>query len=128
MQPIQTQQASTDDRVAVMSYSNKKLEELLKTDQAVFVNMTASWCITCKVNERVALNTDSIQDIFKEKDIAYLKGDWTNQDPGITKYLQSHGRSGVPLYVYYPAPIDGQRPGAIILPQILTPAIVRDIL
>jgi len=82
--------------------------------------MTAAWCITCMVNERTALGTDSVQGAFRDKNIAYLKGDWTNQDPEITKILEQNGRSGVPLYLLY---ANGQ---TVVLPQILTPAIVLE--
>ena len=88
--------------------------------------MTAAWCITCKVNHAVALNTQSTKSLFAKMHVDYLVGDWTNKDASITRYLQSYGRSGVPLYVYYPAPNaqSGQRPAPVILPQILTPALV----
>jgi thiol:disulfide interchange protein DsbD len=94
---------------------------LTDTDAPVFVNMTASWCITCLVNEKTTLNTQDIHDLFKEKNVTYLKGDWTNKDPSITAFLQRFGRSGVPIYVFYGAPgADGKRPLAKILPQILS--------
>ncbi|WP_366760731.1 thioredoxin family protein [uncultured Thiodictyon sp.] len=80
---------------------------------------TAAWCIACLVNERVALTHASVVAAFQAADVRYLKGDWTNRDPGIGDYLAGFGRTGVPLYVYYP-------PGAEprVLPQILTPAMV----
>ena len=90
----------------------------------VFVNFTAAWCITCKVNELNALNVDAVKLAFKEKEITYLKGDWTNEDPGITAALQEYGRTGVPLYLLYAK--DASR--ATVLPQILTPGIVLDAL
>lgn len=103
-------------------FSPSKLESLLEGDKPVFVNMTAAWCITCKVNEKVALSTDDAKKLFKEKDIQYLKGDWTNKDATITAYLDSFERSGVPIYVYYGARDDqsGLRPEPKVLPQILT--------
>ena len=67
----------------------------------VFVNMTAAWCITCLVNERAALSTKAVQAAFAAKDVAYLKGDWTSRNPEITRLLEKHGRSGVPLYLLY---------------------------
>lgn len=109
-------------------YTDSALNRLLESGHPVFVNMTAAWCITCKVNEKVALSTETTRSLFKEKNIRYLKGDWTNQNPEITRYLASHGRNGVPLYVYYP-PRDeqtGQRPESIVLPQILTTKIVSE--
>jgi thiol:disulfide interchange protein DsbD len=102
-------------------WSAAKLSELQQGGQPVFVNMTADWCITCLANEKVALDTDATKALFVQHNIAYLKGDWTLQDPAITDYLGQFSRNGVPLYVlYWP----GQEPQ--ILPQILTPAIVRE--
>lgn len=96
------------------------------TKAPVFVNMTASWCITCLVNEKVALATPEVKDLFKTEGVTYFKGDWTNKDPSITAYLERYGRSGVPIYVYYAAPdaATGKRPEAVVLPQILTPEIM----
>jgi thiol:disulfide interchange protein DsbD len=109
------------------SFSQEKLDMLLAGDTPVFVEMTAAWCITCKVNQAVALNVPSTKELLARENVAYLVGDWTNQDPAITKYLTRYGRSGVPLYVFYGRPdANGQRPEAIILPQLLTPAIVAD--
>lgn len=109
-------------------FTQTALDALLADGHPVFVNMTAAWCITCKVNEKVALSTDGTRQLFKKHGIRYLKGDWTNQNPEITQYLASYGRSGVPIYVFY-APRDeqtGNRPAPVILPQILTPGIVED--
>ncbi|MDE0351027.1 MAG: protein-disulfide reductase DsbD family protein [Gammaproteobacteria bacterium] len=89
--------------------------------QPVFLNFTASWCITCLTNEQSTLGTDRVRDYFDRHDIAYVKGDWTNADPAITEVLARFGRSGVPLYVYFPAEGD-----PVVLPQILTPGIVID--
>ena len=96
----------------------------------VFVNMTAAWCITCLVNERVTLDTPEVRDLFAQHDVVYLKGDWTNRDPAITTFLSGFGRSGVPIYVYW-GPRDeasGERPAPVVLPQILTAQTFRDIL
>jgi len=82
--------------------------------------MTAAWCISCKVNERVALDTATVQGAFATRNVAYLKGDWTRGDPAITALLRAQGREGVPLYLLYPA--GGGAPK--ILPEILTPGIV----
>lgn len=86
----------------------------------VFVNFTAAWCITCKVNESVALNSERVQTAFDNAGVTLLKGDWTNEDPEITAALAEYERSGVPLYLLY-------RPGetrALVLPQILTEAAI----
>lgn len=110
------------------AFTRVRLEEYLKGNDPIFVNMTAAWCITCKVNEKVALSIESTLALFREKGVRYLKGDWTNQNPEITNYLEEYGRNGVPIYVYY-GPRDmksGVRPEPVVLPQILTPGIVAE--
>ena len=101
-------------------FSNARLAALRKEGKPVFVNMTAAWCITCLVNERTTLSTDTIQQAFRERGITYLKGDWTNRDPEIGAYLRSFNRDGLPFYAYYPA--GGRDP--VVLPPVLTEAIV----
>ncbi len=105
-------------------FSEPRLAEInADPDRAAFVNMTADWCVTCLVNERVALSSDAVLRGFRDRSVEYLKGDWTRRDPAITHYLEQFGRNGVPLYVYYPAD-DPQNP--VVLPQILTPATVLE--
>jgi len=104
-------------------YSAERLTELRSQGKPVFLNMTAAWCISCLVNEKVALSENSVIDTFKRSGITYLKGDWTNRDPEITRILAEFGRSGVPLYVFYPAGA-GNSTIPVVLPQILTPEIV----
>jgi thiol:disulfide interchange protein len=106
-------------------YSDARLEELRRQGRPVFVNMTASWCITCLVNERMALSSDSVMQALADNDVTYLKGDWTNNDPAITEVLKRYQTSGVPLYLMYPA--DPSQP-AEVLPQILTEGIILDAL
>jgi thiol:disulfide interchange protein DsbD len=87
------------------------------------VNFTASWCLTCLVNERNAFADSAVQDVFRSKGVTLMKGDWTNRDPAITHALAGFGRAGVPLYLVYNA-----RPGSaepIVLPQLLTPSLVQ---
>ena len=102
------------------AYSAERLAELRAQKQPVFVNLTASWCISCLVNERVALSRPEVKDAFAKAGVVYLKGDWTREDPKITAVLKAHGRSGVPLYLYY-APGAAE---AVVLPQLLTPGLV----
>ena len=97
-------------------FTADRLAALRAQGRPVFVNVTAAWCVTCLVNERVAISTDTVQKAFAANDVAYLKGDWTQQDPKITNFLRGNGRDGVPLYVFYPA---GGGQGEV-LPQILT--------
>ena len=110
-------------------FSPKTFETLLAGKDPIFVEMTASWCITCKVNEKIALTTEDTQKLFKEKKVSYIQGDWTNQNPEITNFLKSHGRNGVPLYVFYGSrdPTTNTRPEPVILPQLLTNGLVADI-
>ena len=132
IQPMATAAKDAEERAEEgqnwENFSRAKLDDYLKDGDPVFVNMTAAWCITCKVNEKVALATKDVETLFVERKIRYLKGDWTNQNPEITHYLEEYGRSGVPIYVYY-GPRDaesGARPEPVVLPQILTPAIVKN--
>ncbi|MEM9282866.1 MAG: thioredoxin family protein [Verrucomicrobiota bacterium] len=69
----------------------------------VFVDFTAEWCVTCKVNERTTIKTDAVQQTFKDNNIEFVIADWTNEDPAITRLLKEHGRAGVPFYVLYPS-------------------------
>jgi len=98
------------------AYSATRLAALRAEGRPVFVNMTAAWCVTCLVNERVAISSAPVRDAFAAHHVAYLKGDWTRQDGAITAFLREHGRDGVPLYVYFPP---GEGPPEV-LPQILT--------
>ena len=114
--------ALVDENSPAEPFSKARLEDLLAEGRPVLVNMTAAWCITCLVNERVALASDDFIDALETKKIAYLKGDWTNGDPEITAFLASFGRSGVPIYVVYPGA--GLEP--VVLPQILTESMVME--
>ncbi|MFC3194042.1 protein-disulfide reductase DsbD family protein [Marinicella sediminis] len=117
------------DGVAVnwQPFSKTSYTAARQNDAALFVNMTAAWCITCQVNEQVALNTDDTKALFAKHNIQYLKGDWTDFDAEITQYLEKYQRNGVPIYVYYGPvdPLTGKRPEPQVLPQILTPAIIK---
>lgn len=106
------------------TYSEGEIRRQLDSGKVVLVNFTAAWCITCKVNERVAFASEEVRDYFNDKKAIGLIGDWTNRDPEITKALSRHGRLGVPLYlVYHPGEEKPQ-----ILPQVLTPKILLDAL
>ena len=106
------------------AWSEARVAALQAEGRAVFVNFTAAWCITCKVNEQVALNRDAVQAAFAAGNVAYLRGDWTRADPGIGAALRRFGREGVPLYLLYPPAAGAPK----ILPQILTEGIVLDAL
>jgi thiol:disulfide interchange protein DsbD len=106
------------------AFSPERLAALRAQGRPVFVNMTAAWCVTCLVNERVAIATDPVRQAFAAGGVAYLKGDWTRQDPAITAFLRQNGREGVPLYLFFPA--GNGRPE--VLPQILTESSVLRLL
>ncbi len=105
------------------AYSEARLAQYRAANRPVFVDATAAWCITCLVNERVALSGAAVHDAFAKKHIAYLVADWTNRDAAITALLQAHGRSGVPLYLYYAPGAD-----AVVLPQVLTEGQVLQVI
>lgn len=111
---------SNGPQVIWQPYSAARLTELRQQGQAVFVNLTADWCITCLANEKIALDSDAFRAALRDRNITYLKGDWTNRNPEITDLLNAHGRTGVPLYLYY----DAAGNAAKILPQLLTENIV----
>ncbi|PWF46667.1 thiol:disulfide interchange protein [Massilia glaciei] len=103
------------------AYSPPRLAALREQGKPVFINLTAAWCITCLVNEKVALSQPAFKELLHKEGITYLKGDWTNQDADISALLKQYGRSGVPLYLFYPS---GAGSEAVVLPQILTHDIV----
>jgi len=105
------------------NYSAQTLENYLAADEPVFVELTADWCITCLVNEKVALTRPAVLNAMKENNIHYLRGDWTNRDPAITELLRQHQRGGVPLYLFY-----DKNQTLTVLPQLLTEQTVLDII
>jgi thiol:disulfide interchange protein/DsbC/DsbD-like thiol-disulfide interchange protein len=103
-------------------YSAARVAELSAAGRPLLVNFTASWCLTCLVNERNAFADAAVQAIFRDKQVILMKGDWTNRDPAITHALAAFGRAGVPLYVVY-----NSKPGSepLVLPQLLTAGVVQ---
>lgn len=104
-------------------YSPEALESYRAQGKPVFLDFTASWCLTCQFNEKTAINLPSVRSLLREKGITAMKGDWTNSDPAITAALKSFGRVGVPLAVFYPA---GKGSSPVVLPELLTEKIVLD--
>jgi len=119
--PAAGEQTAATTEQAGEPFSRQRLDSLLAEGRPVFVNFTAAWCITCKVNEEVALKSDAFRAALARGNIAYLIGDWTNQDPEISRMLEKFGRAGVPLYLLYPG--NGQPPE--VLPQILTKGVIQ---
>uniref|UniRef100_UPI0035C9CE73 protein-disulfide reductase DsbD family protein n=1 Tax=uncultured Sphingomonas sp. TaxID=158754 RepID=UPI0035C9CE73 len=97
-------------------FTEARLDALRTAKRPVFVYFTADWCLTCKVNEKAAIETDATRKAFADHKVAVLLGDWTNGDPAMRRFIEAHNRAGVPLYLYY-------APGAAeprVLPQVLT--------
>jgi thiol:disulfide interchange protein len=106
-------------------FTPTRLTSLRAAGRPVFVNVTAAWCLTCVVNERVALRSPAVTEALARRGVATLKADWTNRDPAVTRVLESFGRNGVPLYLLYPARGSGE---PAVLPQILTEGAVVEAL
>ncbi|WP_242529316.1 protein-disulfide reductase DsbD [Methylacidimicrobium sp. B4] len=104
-------------------YSAARLNELRTEGVPVFLDFTASWCLTCKVNERIALNNPEVRKRFADRGVVWMVADWTNRDPAITQALSELGRSGVPTYALY-GPDPQSEPK--LLPELLTPRILLD--
>lgn len=115
---------NTDSAENEQTFSEANLNALLNAQKPVFVYFTAEWCITCKVNEKIALDQDNTRAAFTEHGVTVLKGDWTNRNDEIATVLARYGRAGVPLYLYFPAGVVE----AIILPEILTTAAILEVL
>ncbi|USQ95707.1 protein-disulfide reductase DsbD family protein [Caulobacter sp. RL271] len=113
-------EAPTGPGLVAETWSPEKVAELRAAGRPILVDFTAAWCVTCQVNEKVALSGSKVAEAFKAKDAVYLKADWTNRDPVIAKALAQFNRVGVPLYVVYPK--NGGEP--VILPQLLTEGLV----
>ena len=118
--------ASSRDADAWQPYDAARASEITASGKPLLVNFTASWCLTCLVNERNAFADSAVQEIFRDKGVTLMKGDWTNRDPAITRALSTFGRAGVPLYVVYNGKPGSSEP--MILPQLLTANIVHDAL
>ena len=101
-------------------FSETRLAALRAEGRPIFLYFTADWCLTCKVNEKVAIDRSEVTQAFAAKHVAVVTGDWTRGDPAISRFLSAHGRSGVPFYLFYPA--GGGPPRE--LPQILTPGLL----
>ena len=119
-------QASGSDSSRTLSdgqiaWSASVLDDYIDNGDPIFVDVTADWCITCLANEAAVLFTPEMEQAFIDADIPYMIADWTDYDADIGRFVQSHGRSGIPLYVMYPSGV-GSEP--VILPQLLTRDIV----
>lgn len=106
-------------------WSAAAVEQARKAGRPVFVDFTADWCITCQANKKTSIEIDSVRQRLKAMNALALLGDFTAEDETIARELQKYGRAGVPLVLVYPR--DAAQP-PIVLPELLTPAIVLDAL
>jgi len=116
---IPTSYSDLEEPQDQLTYTPQLLNDLREEKALIFLNFTADWCITCKVNEAVALKTSKVRKILSDKDITYIEADWTRKDPVISSALERYGRTGLPLYLLFPS--QGE---PLILPEILTEDIL----
>lgn len=122
--PLTTRTASTTTQLEMQAWSPERVAELRANGQTVFVDFTAAWCVTCKVNEKLVLSRPDVKQVFEETNTAFVIADWTNKNDAIAQELARHGRSGIPLYLVYPP---GNNPvSPEILPQVLTKTVIED--
>ncbi|PEQ14728.1 thiol:disulfide interchange protein [Novosphingobium sp. PC22D] len=123
--PVTVEERTPEDSASLLAtepYSETRLAEARAAGKPVFAWFTADWCLTCKVNERVAIERAQTKAAFEKAGVVVLRGDWTRRDPEITRYLTEQGAAGVPLYVWYPANGgEGEK-----LPQVLTPGTLAE--
>lgn len=112
--------AASNEDGAVLKFSEEKLEGLLEDGVPVFVDFTAEWCLTCKVNEKTAIDRSETRKAFDEAGVVTLVGDWTNGDPEITRFLEKHGRNSIPFYLFYAKDSEAE-----ILPQVLSVDLLK---
>jgi len=101
-------------------FSEARLAALRAQNRPVFAYFTADWCLTCKVNERAAIDTADTAAALRRGKVAVLVGDWTDGDPALGRFIEAHNRAGVPLYLWYAPGVASPR----VLPQLLTPGIL----
>ena len=120
--PVAAATTGPVDSLGGQPFADSRLEALRREGRPVFVYFTADWCLTCKVNEAAALDTADVAQAFTKGGVSVLRGDWTRQDPTISRFLKAHGRAGVPLYLWYPAGGEASE-----LPQVLTRQMLVDL-
>ncbi len=105
------------------AFSQQSLNSALQSGRPIFVDFTADWCITCKANERFALDSTAVRQAFAQHQVLVLRADWTHGDPEITQILKDHGRAGVPMYLFYPG---GKERPPVVLPELISSQSVLD--
>ncbi|MFN3562144.1 MAG: protein-disulfide reductase DsbD family protein [Chloroherpetonaceae bacterium] len=116
---------SRESGIAWKPFSLGFVEESVAAGKTVFIDFTADWCFTCKVTEQTVLETDEVREKINALGVVPVKADWTNRNDEITQLLKKFGRSGVPLYVVFPA---GNLSEPIVLPEVITKEMLIDAL
>ncbi len=111
--------ASAESLLDPAPFSEAALAKARSSGKPVFVWFTADWCVTCKVNESVAIEREETRAVFEQAGVVSLRGDWTRRDEEIASFLARHGAAGVPLYLWYPSGGEAEQ-----LPQVLTPDLL----
>jgi thiol:disulfide interchange protein DsbD len=111
--------------IAWQPFSDEKVKQLGAEGKTVFLDFTAAWCWTCKVNEQAVIETDKVAATIRELGVVALKGDWTNRDPAISAFLARHGKAGVPVYAVLGPGTNGE---IVLLPEVITKDMVIDAL
>ncbi|RIV83124.1 protein-disulfide reductase DsbD family protein [Aurantiacibacter zhengii] len=119
---MEEQVASSESVLEPVAYSEAALADARASGQPVFLWFTADWCLTCKVNEQVAIEREATRAAFEDAGVVAMRGDWTRRNPEITRFLEQWEAAGVPLYIWYPAGGEGEQ-----LPQVLTPAMLAEL-
>jgi thiol:disulfide interchange protein len=114
--------SSEESLLAAVPFSETALAEARAANKPVFLWFTADWCLTCKVNESVAIEREATRAAFEKAGVVAMRGDWTRRDPAISRFLTAHGAAGVPLYLWYAPGKDGE-----VLPQVLTPDMLGEL-
>ena len=114
--------AISPGKLEAEAWSPARVAELQSEGRPIFVDFTAAWCVTCKVNEKVVLNKTKTQKLFQDTNTAFLIADWTNKDDVIAAELAKYGRAGVPLYLVY----SNNSVSPAILPQVLSYDVIKD--
>jgi len=108
---------------AWQAFNPAVIEQARTEGQAVFVDYTAAWCITCQVNKKLVLDTGEIQELFRANNVLLVRADWTHHDAAITDSLAKFGRNSVPVYAWYAAGTQQ----AELLPQLLQTRMIREL-
>jgi thiol:disulfide interchange protein len=111
------------DTIVWAEFSNEELERRLDAGETVFIDFTADWCISCKANEKLFIDTPPVREMLAKSNLTAMKADWTNQDDEITQMLARFGRAGVPFYVIFSA---GDPGNPIVLPDAITTGILLE--